>query len=305
MITRFSMQNEEEIIVKRLVLIKSLIELADFDGIKYQLKFLRSFDKLNSIAKVLELLELSRFQEAYLVIDDFVSSKFGLVSYIDPEINALKMEIKAVESELERKSLERNELEKFIRNFNLRHSKELGHLILAILELKKQNACSLDEKQAAEDDYQSYNKSVNEQEKEKIFDLSEKDVKNLRKLYREASKLCHPDVVEDNNVERAKEYFHRLTKAYNENDLNKVTSILNELKVGKHFKHLSETVSEKDLLIANIRKMRIKLDELTRDIDRIKNSVEYKSIPALENWEDYFEQKKSLLKEQYKSLKND
>lgn len=305
MITRCSMQNEEEIIVKRLVLIKSLIELADFDGIKYQLKFLRSFDKLNSIAKVLELLELSRFQEAYLVIDDFVSSKFGLVSYIDPEINALKMEIKAVESELERKSLERNELEKFIRNFNLRHSEELGHLILAILELKKQNACSLDEKQAAEDDYQSYNKSVNEQEKEKIFDLSEKDVKNLRKLYREASKLCHPDVVEDNNVERAKEYFHRLTKAYNENDLNKVTSILNELKVGKHFKHLSETVSEKDLLIANIRKMRIKLDELTRDIDRIKNSVEYKSIPALENWEDYFEQKKSLLKEQYKSLKND
>lgn len=229
----------------------------------------------------------------------------GLVLYEDKDTLSLKLEISSLENEIGHYDSEKVELEKLLADFNHRHMLELGGIIGDILLLKKQLAKENEDDIAFEEMAQfeqEYHEQL-QQEKQKVrHHLTTDDKKTLKKLYRKASGLCHPDRVSDEQKTLAEEVFNELRQAYEENDLPKVQRLLNELEQGI-FESRSKTVSQKDKLKTIKQQMQGKLQRIINAINDIKKSPSYQEIMEIDDWDIYFAQQKILLTQEKERLK--
>jgi hypothetical protein len=214
------------------------------------------------------------------------------------EINTLGTEISSLEDE-------KAEIEKWLYAFNIRYNQELGELVLKILELRKERLQEEAQKdpskakdaQEAEADYQEFNQSFKESKKHHINDLDEEQEAELKQKYRKASKLCHPDVVSEEQAELAKEVFQRLKNAYEVNDLDAVTQILSDLEKGI-FTDKTTNVSEKQKLNVILSQLRINRDDLEKQLIALKESETYQTILKIEDWDVYFAEMKVRLQKE-------
>ncbi len=291
-------------IIKRLELIKSLISLEEedeIDGHVFKLKQLGITLELETI--ILSLKEKS-YSKAAIAIEEFINQHNNLSIFIDPEIDGLKLEAKSLEAKLNKLSDEKADLEKLIHEFGVRHNKELGELILKILKYRKNKAKGTTEEKEAEEDYKNYSQEFEVSKNEKVAELTEEELIEIKKKYRKASKLCHPDVVSENQKELADKFFTELNKAYEQNDLKKVSEILENLKKGDFFVSKSDTISEKQLMKAEIEKLKIRISELQQQVELIKESDAFKTISSIKDWDVYFKETKEKLENQAKELEN-
>ena len=117
-----------------------------------------------------------------------------------------------LERHIRKLSDDKSELNNAIHSFNVQYHDKLGDLIEKILNIRKeryQEAAEQDDDyqeqyEEAKEDYNSFHQEhqeVTEQEPPAELDLQ--DSNKLKKLYRQASKLCHPDIVADDNKEKA------------------------------------------------------------------------------------------------------
>ena len=104
--------------------------------------------------------------------------------------------------------------------------------------------------------------------------------------------------------ELADKLFTELNKAYEQNDLKKVTEILDNLKQGNFFVSKSDTINEKQLLKAEIEKLKIRIGELLQQVELIKASDAYKTISSIKDWHVYFKETKEKLENQAKELED-
>ncbi|MBK7560888.1 MAG: DnaJ domain-containing protein [Chitinophagaceae bacterium] len=118
--------------------------------------------------------------------------------------------------------MKKAELEKLIHDFGVRHNNELGELILKILRFRKSKAKGTSQETEAEKDFNDYSKEYEISKDAKINELNEDEQKELKQKYRKASKLCHPDVVSEEQKELADKLFAELNAAYASNDLKRV-----------------------------------------------------------------------------------
>ena len=126
----------------------------------------------------------------------------------------------------------------------------------------------------------------------------------LKEKYRKASKLCHPDVVDEDQKEAAHKIFMELNSAYEKNDLKRVTEILESLQQGKAFTSKADTANEKLTLQAELERLHKRLQQLNEAITAIKTSDTYEKIINIKDWDEYFAQTKQQLQEQLKSIEN-
>lgn len=228
-----------------------------------------------------------------------------LALYEDKDTLSLKLEISSLENEIGHYDGEKAELEKLLADFNHRHMLELGGIIGDILLLKKQLAKE-NEDDIAFEEMAQFEQEYHEQlqhEKQKVrHHLTTDDKKTLKKLYRKASGLCHPDRVSDEQKTLAEEVFNELRQAYEENDLPKVQRLLNELEQGI-FESRSKTVSQKDKLKTIKQQMQGKLQRIINAINDIKKSPSYQEIMEIDDWDMYFAQQKILLTQEKERLK--
>ncbi|MBP6023544.1 hypothetical protein, partial [Ferruginibacter sp.] len=138
-------------------MIKNLISLEETELLSLQLVKLVEFQSVDEINQIAKLLEENAYGAAIQNIESFIQSHRQITNYIDPEIEALKFEIKSLESIINDLSNEEIDLEKIIREFGIRHNKELGELILKILFFKKEKAKGTSNQQEADNDYKNYN----------------------------------------------------------------------------------------------------------------------------------------------------
>lgn len=199
---------------------------------------------------------------------------------------------------------EKADLEKMIHEFGVRHNNELGELILKILSFRKKKAKGTPQQPEAEKDFNDYNQEYEISKNEKIAVLTEEEQKEIKQKYRKASKLCHPDVVSDEQKELAEKLFAELNAAYERNDLKRVMEILENLEKGDFFVSKSDTISEKQLMKAEIGKIRLRIKELQKQVDEIKESEAFKTVSSITDWDNYFTQAKEKLAEQVKGLEN-
>jgi hypothetical protein len=182
----------------------------------------------------------------------------------------------------------------------------LGDLILKILHLRKQSFKSNKTKfKEAKEDEKKYREQIEKENTRKHFEFSDDQKSELKKKFRKASMLCHPDRVSDKFQKAAQDSFVKLKKAYDVNDLRKVSEILKDLKkTGHSYKTKSETVAEKDILEIEIAKLQCKIKNLQVEIDAIKESNAYQTIKKIGDWDTYFNRMKHQLKGEKEDLES-
>lgn len=292
-------------IIKRLELIKSLILLEEDQEIVSHLSKLQFSNEDKELENIINLLHQKAYSKAMPAIEAFINRHHQVGFYIDPELEGLKLEAKVLEGEVNELSGEKAELEKLIHAFGVRHNNELGELILKILRFRKKQAKGTPREAEAEKDYNDYSQEYEASKDEKIADLTDEELKELKKKYRKASKLCHPDVVRDEQKEMADKIFSELNSAYERNDLQRVREILENLENGNYFVSKSDTINEKILLKAEIEKLRIRINELKAQVVVLKESEAYRTICKISNWDTYFAETKQKLQDQSKQLESE
>ena len=179
-----------------------------------------------------------------------------------------------------------------------------SELILKILQIRKEQSKGTAEEEETVKDYEEFNANYESTKKDSIADLSEDELKELKDKYRKASKLCHPDVVEEDQKDAAHKIFMELKEAYEKNDLKRVSEILDGLQKGTAFTSKADTANEKVSLLAELERLRLKLNELNVIIETIKESDAFKTISSINDWDAYFSNTKEKLKEQLTKLEN-
>ena len=290
------------IIIKRLELIKNLIALEEEEQIVEQICKLETLEINHTIQKITNTLKQKSYGKAIKEIEEFINLQSQVTFYIDTETQALKFEAKSLERQIQDLSNEKAELDKLIHEFSIRHSKELGELIIKILKHKKEKSKGTSKQEEAERDYQEFNTNYQATKTEKVALLTEEEQKDIINKYRKASKLCHPDVVDEDQKETAHNIFMELNAAYEKNDLKRVSEILEELQQGKAFTSKADTANEKSILRAEVERLHIRLRELSAAITTIKLSDTFVKILNIQNWDEYFLNTKRQLEEQLNQL---
>jgi hypothetical protein len=291
-------------IIKRLELIKSLISLEEEDEISSHVSKLEQAGIIPELRNIIIFLKEKSYSNAAIAIETFINQYNGLSVYIDPEIEGLKLEAKSLEAKLNKLSDEKADLEKLIHEFGVRHNKELGELILKILKFRKNKAKGTPKETEAEEDYKNYSEEFEISKNEKIAELTEEELIEIKKKYRKASKLCHPDVVSEDQKELADKLFTELNAAYERNDLEKVKEILENLEKGNFFVNKSDAINEKQLMKTEIEKLKTKIRELQQEMQLIKESDAFKTISGIDDWDEYFASTKEKLTQQINELEN-
>lgn len=288
--------------IKRLELIKKFIALEVESDIIEQVDKLQKLEIDDEIKNIITLLQQKAYGKAVTAIENYINAHHSVSIYIDPEIEALRFEAKTLEAQLQQLSNEKAELEKLIHEFGVRHNQELGELIIKILEYRKKQSKGTPLQKEAEKDYNDYYSNYEATKDEKIAILTEEEKTELKNKYRKASKLCHPDVVSDEQKETAHAIFMELNVAYESNDIERVKEILEDLQKGKTFTSKADTSNEKLTLQVELERLRKHLNELNKEIIVVKTSEAFEKITSINDWNEYFTQIRQQLQEQLNQL---
>ena len=308
-------------VLKRLQLLKQLIELEDLDEIAPHLKKLEKFHLPTEVEQIIGKLQEEKYGDGVAEILAYTSKHQQLTQYVDPEIEALKLEIKVVELEIASAETELLEIQKQLYDFNIQHNRILGDIIRQILELRKEifrmeaAEDEADEKakekyEEAQNDYKEYNKDYEELKSKTYHELTEEETIDLKKTYRKASLICHPDrnMDEPEEVrEQLERIFKELNEANSENDLKKVKEILVRLET-KEFSNISsislkdDSLKNKEKLRSRIASLKSKLNDLKSEIENVLNSETYTKVFEIEDFTSYFNKTRTQLQKQLTHL---
>ena len=250
--------------------------------------------------RVISFVNKQLFGQAIEEIQQFIARYKLLIVWNDPEINGLQLELKILENQINAFENEKIELEKVLSDFQYQHTKELGELILAILKLRKEK---LKDEEAA-NDYNEYQKQYTNEIEREVYTLDDEQKKELRKEYKSASILCHPDKFANEPLEKqqqAEALFKELNEAHSKNDLERVKEIYSNLKKGI-LSVSANKQTNKEFLKQNIDLLKQKIARLQKEIEQIKQNDVFIQINAITNWKTYFKDQKELLQKELEDL---
>ena len=161
------------------------------------------------------------------------------------------------------------------------------------------------EYEECEEDYEEFSNEYESVKKQDRFELNEEEKEELKKLFRKASKLCHPDIVANELKDQATAIMQQLNDAYSKKDLKKVKEILANLESGKSFDIASDTINDKELLKEKIKDIRERLNKFNKEIEEIKASETFTIIYEVDDFDEYFDQLKSDLQEELERLQRE
>ena len=300
-----TIQNEFpiEIIIKRLEIIKNFILLEDIDDISIAVEKLKRYQFNEDVKTIITSISNKEFAKAITTIQEFINSYQQITIWNDPEIAGIRLEIKILESQINAFDNEKIELEKVISDFQHRHTIELGEVILEVLRLRKIKYKNHKKEAEAEEDFNNYSKQYETEKDKKQFELNEEEKLELKKKFRKATTMCHPDKVSEEQKAEAEEIFIELKKAYDEHDLEKVNQLLHDLENGKKFVSQADSISEKEKLKITLEKLKQKLKGIENEIISLKETEIFTTINNITNWDNYFTETKTQLEEELQNLK--
>lgn len=290
---------------KRLELIRNLIQLGETQEMLPHTNRLRGVAGGAGLAAVVAAIDKRDYERALEAIEDWLARASALVRRDDAEVPYLRLRLQTLEFELEALTAEHADLERRIVVFNRRHDDAIGELIQQVLwaraELKRlqaerarecQNTAEAEEAaDFAEEQYREY-----AEEHERLQDqpapqpLDEEAERELRRLYRSASRFCHPDKVEEADQSRATEVFQELEAAYRAQDVERVRSIHQMLKNGGlSVSTRSSVLSEADRLRGAIAQLAERIVLKLRQLRTLKESSAVRLMEQVGEGESAFE----------------
>lgn len=305
-------------IVARLQTLLSLLELRDFELVETVALRLEAHREHEDVSEVLDCLADRRYADAAALVARLLSEGARLVRWTDPEIALLESELEQLAAELADLETEQAEIAHLLARYQAAFDRALGDRIARLLELRmkarKRRAEAEPEEPAAQADYEEARRDYEQHRAEEEarreigekaeWDLSEEEQKELKRLYRAASKRCHPDAVPEEHVEAATAMFRELNEAYQSGDLERVRRIAERAAAG-----LFETEGggddpekRKARLRARIAAVRVALAKARAEVESLKESPSYRSAAGREDWEGYFEEQGRKLEEHIERL---
>lgn len=282
-------------VLKRFDLIKSLIALDETEDINTHLDKLAQQHLTDELEQIVSLLRCGHFADAVMQIDQFSKQHTTITACVDIELSALKIEIRILELQVQALEAEKADIEKTLHEFSVQHSLRLGDLILKLLVLRQAQAATDAERAEADSDYQQYNQQYNETRQQPRFELTANEQSELKRKFRKAAQLCHPDVVAEALKGQAERMFTDLKAANDRNDIARVTEILETLEQGDTFVPRSETMSEKAVLKHERIRLQTLVSQLQTDVQTLQQSQTYQTISQIDDWDEWFTEKRQQL----------
>jgi hypothetical protein len=185
------------------------------------------------------------------------------------ETEARRAELKHLEDTLAARETELALLQSGVREFELNYLEAVGEKFDELAEIEKQIAATLGQ-QVSDEDYTISQELECGQTK---FHAAE----NLKKLYREVARLCHPDLA-GNEEERA--YRHKLmiaaNQAYEAGAEERLQSLLNSETSFVELTRQSSAALDLVQVLRALTATQERLSEIEAEIERVKNSELYR-----------------------------
>lgn len=296
-----------------LLTIRDKLEQQQYTAAKALCAELSRYPLESQLENLLKLVEQERFPEALTVIEKVIRYVSIPKYHPDFDLSGLKTVESFLEIQLSALEFKKAELYRLINNFRIRYNQELGGLISEMLKIRKEllfiqleeNPDVATEHQEAEQDYERYQRVQQESKDIAIKALKQADRKQLQKLFRCASKLCHPDLVEEGSKAQAERIFSTLNSAYYHNDVEGVRNILTQLESGQlQLIFIDQAANEKQRLENYLSQLRLEVQRLKQEVDEMENSDAYLTIIELDDWAAYFQQLKVRLKQEVAAMKD-
>jgi hypothetical protein len=296
---------------RRLRTILHLLEQRKLTELQLEFDALLLEDKSEEVNYLYHLYNQKLYAELSNAIQN-VLQKTHQITPSDVIIQGLKTQISILETRLSVAQYKKTEILKEIDKFRIRHNSDLGLLIGKILKLQMEIFYLLQNDdevhranyEEAKKDYTSYQYQRRGLKKfQPLQMLDENQRERMKKMYREATKLCHPDIVIDDLRAEAQKVFIELHHAYMINDIQKVEEIYKLLTRSKMFNKLRTSNEERELLEARAARLQADLKILQSEIAELEESKVYRTLINIRDWDEYFEQMKIKLSAEYQSLK--
>ena len=308
---------DAEIISKRLTIIDNLIQLEEFEQIIIHQNKISEHELTTDIVKIQYSLEKLNYSEASLQIRDYLIRIKAITEYKDFDLDRIKWEIKYLEIEIVALENEKVGIEKIISDFVHSYNLRFGDLLLEILKLKKWrleilgNEEKAKEYAKAEENYNNFKYEFQQSKEEIKLELSEDEQKELKQKYRKAAMLCHPDVIAnkfpDNPeiLEKAKKIMQDLNEAYSQNDLKKVSEILNNLENGIFDSSDILNNNSKEKLLERLEYLKQKRQELLTQLEQIRNDKAYRDIISIKDLDKFYQEEQQRLENELIHIENE
>lgn len=304
--------------IKRLKVIAQLIKEKQYEQLGPEAQMLKSEDVDEDQAKVIRLVLCGIGQKEYKktleVLEKYLATLTQVKPKDDMDVSGLRTVGKMLETQYSVLVARQAEVHRRVNEYRLRHSQEVGSLMMEILKLRREilfyekdrNPDAEGSYKEAEKDYNEYFKAHNETAREEAIALSREDKKALQQLFRNASKLCHPDVIAEDLRQEAEAIFTDLNNAYYRNDIDAVKEIHGMLKEGKvKFAGRTESLAEKRQLENNIRKLETDIRRLKAELEQVQLSELYQTIEDIEDWDAYFARLRETFEAELEKLRDE
>lgn len=184
-----------------------------------------------------------------------------------------------------------------------------------LLNEKRRSVKKIKEDMDYDPKYQEYKESQIEYEEfkneykdilsEKKHTLTPDEKIEIKKLFKKAAKLCHPDIVAKEMREKAQQIIQELNVAYSTRDLSKVKEILSQLENTESLDIVANDSNDKEVLKFKIVDMKAKIRDIKVEIEEIQHDETYNTIEGLEDWSVYFSEMRDGLQKEYDRLKKE
>lgn len=284
-------------------LIKALVSLGETSKIQPYIHELKEIEELNTITV---LFLNGEFDKAFIQIDEFKKNYSQLIDISGIEKDRIRLQIKLLSNQIEVAEVDKTEIEAKIDQFNHKYVIELNPLISKILSIKrkiyeklKKHGIVDDTYERIDEEFKKTTEEYHEELKSKIPELNNEETADMKQMFREAAKLCHPDTTKlYEDKEEAAKVFRELDEAVKRNDIEKVKHIWSELKNGKAISEIGG-YDELEHLILKLESLRTKLNHLDKELVVLRESDAYKIVVDIDDWDEYFETKKIMLEHEY------
>ena len=221
-----SMSIDPSEVRRRLDIVRNLLALEDWDALAVQVEKLKPARLALDLDPLFAALRDPRDGSAAAWIDDYLRGSAERALARSERTALLRLELRALDYQITALRDEQADIERQIHAFSIRAHRELGDLTARYLQASAERLCRLAERdpalraaaERAAADYRDYcQENARARETPPPQPLDPEGLKDLKRLYREASQRCHPD--------RVGEIFVRLQAAYRNNDLDAVGAI--------------------------------------------------------------------------------
>lgn len=302
-------------LLRRLEVIHNLLLLDDHELLAAQVARLEPVRSSPAITELLDQLRRRDWAAAHASLAALLARGLALMPYDDPELAALRLELRTLEAQVVALSQEQAEVERLSQEFARRQQTELGDLLEEYLYLQQmywqrhaESREATDEIRAAHaqarDDYEQYRQS-----REAIEAMAEAprldpdQQAELKRLFREASMRCHPDRVTEADKARAEAIFVQVLAAYQQGDLETLRRLHRQLKTGQPFADPATVLTEGDQLRRRVAQLRLEVERLLAEIKTLRAQETYRTLAGLTDWDRYFAEARQRLAADIKRLR--